>query len=802
MTRVIGAGLAAMLSASLLVAPLAATAPPASADPAPTPAAAPQVSSDGVAPIAVLLDTSGSMNDDDGAGTLKLRGAKNAVRDIVRNLSPTTVFALRTYPARGGCDGGTYIRPPAPLTNAFGNNSADDVLASVEGITAGGSTPTGEALRALADDLTARGYTAATIVLVSDGESTCGTPPCDVAKQLVSRGFDVTVPTIGFRTSAAGSKELACVAEATGSVYLDASDSGELADRLDSLVRAKLELTVRYDPQPMPGGSTKITAVVRHSGGEDAKDVRVALTLADADAPQARRVAIPPMIRIGNIPAGATIERSWTVGTGPRGDPEKTLFTVSAWATNAVRVTSGGTYTPAEPTYSKDELGELFAGVDDQHPLIVFGDSFSSGEGAGDYFANIRQVPYSCHRSEKTYLGRVFAPRMLRVVACSGAESQALTEPYGATTLSQIAELNSLRYVPGAGVMTFGGNDIGFKEVVTACVLSETCGDAKFKERKITEAESLGGSLWRTYVQAWSAMNTSELRAERDNAFVPLIVLPYPKLTPVPARGGCAPWFTPEETAFADQLVAELNQSVAESVARAQRLGYSVFYASDVEDAFRPDNTVCASEQDRYANGLLTNGPAVASESFHPTASGYIAETDAIIRWSHTVEVWTKPGPLVTDDVIRAHSVASVPVDIEWPTPYDINKQLGGLTVPQGGILAPTGSGFAPGTPVTTTIHSDPTVLGTLIADDSGHVDGTLRIPADIQPGRHTLVISALSADGEFIERRIPVSVVLPTPWWVWGALVMGVVFLIGALALVAVGLSKRRRARLASGHS
>mgnify|MGYP001147969852 CR=1 FL=1 len=75
-------------------------------------------------------------------------------------------------------------------------------------------------------------------------------------------------------------------------------------------------------------------------------------------------------------------------------------------------------------------------------------------------------------------------------------------------------------------------------------------------------------------------------------------------------------------------------------------------------------------------------------------------------------------------------------------------------------------------------------------------------IPADIQPGRHTLVISALSADGEFIERRIPVSVVLPTPWWVWGALVMGVVFLIGALALVAVGLSKRRRARLASGHS
>lgn len=794
MRRIVRAALATLGCAVLLSAPLTSTASTASPAPSPTTTAAAHASDDGVAPIIVLLDTSGSMNDDDGAGTVKLRGAKNAVRDIVRTLSSTTVFGLRTYPATGGCDGGKFVRPPAPLTNDYGDNSAGSVLGDVEAITAGGNTPTGEALRALADELTAGGYTAATIVLVSDGESTCSTPPCDVAKELVAEGFAVTIPTVGFRTSATGADELACVAAATGGVNLEAGDSAELAEHLDSLIRAQLEVTVRYDPTPMPGGSTKITAVITHKGGEDAKDVRVALTLADADDPADRRAAIPPIVRIGNIPAGRAVERTWTVGTGPRSSPETTVFTVGAWGTNATRVTTHGKYTPSEPSYSTDELGELFAGVSSERPLIIFGDSFSSGEGAGDYFTNIEQVSFSCHRTDSTYLGKVFAPDMMRIVACSGAETDGLTMPSDRAKVSQITELNSFGFVPGAGALTFGGNDIGFKEVVVSCVSTSTCGDDDFRARKLEEAAALTDTLSTTYLQAWSALNTPELRAQRDGAYVPLVVLPYPKLTHDPTRGRCVPWFTPEETAFADQLVARLNQSVSEGVARAQRLGYSVFYASDVEDAFRPDNTVCASEQTRHANGLLSDGPLARSESFHPTASGYVAETDAIIRWSRTQQAWTKPGPLVTDDMIRAYSAQPDPVEIVWPTRYDIREQLGGLTIAQGGALAPTGSGLAPGTPVTTTIYSEPVVLGTLIADEDGKINGTLSVPADVPAGRHTLVISALSADGEYIERHIPVSVVFPTPWWVWGALSLSGALLLGAVVLALIGTVARRR--------
>ena len=82
------------------------------------------------------------------------------------------------------------------------------------------------------------------------------------------------------------------------------------------------------------------------------------------------------------------------------------------------------------------------------------------------------------------------------------------------------------------------------------------------------------------------------------------------------------------------------------------------------------------------------------------------------------------------------------------------------------------------------------------MADENGEVQGTLRIPADISPGHHTLVVSGLDQNGELIEKRIPVSVVFPTPWWAWGAVMLAVVLLLGAMVLVLIGLSNRKRGR------
>lgn len=788
MTRVIAAALAALLGAALLIAPVRATASTAVPTPAPSVA---EVSKDGVAPIAVLLDTSGSMNEDDGAGTLKLRGAKNAVRDIVRNLSSTTVFGLRTYPASGGCDEGRYVYEPAPLTGR------DAVLHSIEGITADGSTPTGEALRALADDLKNRGYTAATIVLVSDGESTCSTPPCDVAKQLVSEGFDVTVPTIGFRTSAAGSEELACVAEATCGVYLDAGDSAELAEQLDSLVRAQLELRVRYDAAPMSDGSTKMTAIITHKGGEDAKDVRVSLTFSNSRTPEQRRAGIPPVVRVGNIPVGTSVERSWTIGTGVVDATSTTRFTMSAWGTNAVRAAFEGEYRVREASFSKSDLGAPFDGVSIDNPVVIFGDSYSSGEGVGDgYQAETDAISYDCHRNADTYLGTVLSEAEMRIVACSGAVTAHLRGTSDRASRSQIQQMTDLGVAPSVGVMTFGGNDIGFADVVTMCIHpleKQGCMNESYQGSKITAALQISTPLSKTYRAAWAAMNTPEMRAKRGGTYAPLIVLPYPQILHETKNGSCYQ-FNSSEVSFANSLGDTINRSVETGVKIAASQGYEVYFASGVEGAVRPDHTLCESGDDAFINGwVFTDWKPTDThpESVHPKASGYEAVTGALIQWSKTAERFA---PSVSDEAMKQFTDDLLPpLESTWTTTIDIQSTANGQLF-QGGSVQIQGGGLQAASSSTVVLHSDPTVLGSVLADMDGKVDETFVLPADIPPGQHTLVISALSADGEFIEKRIPVAVLFPTPWWVWGALALALALLLSAVALVLVGWSIRKR--------
>ena len=63
----------------------------------------------------------------------------------------------------------------------------------------------------------------------------------------------------------------------------------------------------------------------------------------------------------------------------------------------------------------------------------------------------------------------------------------------------------------------------------------------------------------------------------------------------------------------------------------------------------------------------------------------------------------------------------------------------------------PTGfsaSGMQPGSPVTIYAMSTPTLVGTVMADASGTVDGLITLPTSLGTGRHTLVVSGYLPDG------------------------------------------------------
>ena len=60
-----------------------------------------------------------------------------------------------------------------------------------------------------------------------------------------------------------------------------------------------------------------------------------------------------------------------------------------------------------------------------------------------------------------------------------------------------------------------------------------------------------------------------------------------------------------------------------------------------------------------------------------------------------------------------------------------------------------TGTGFAPSSPVSLTLHSDPVEVGTATTDDTGSFTAEVTVPANTETGDHTVVAAAESPAAE-----------------------------------------------------
>lgn len=170
--------------------------------------------------IIFVVDVSGSM-----AGK-PLEDAKSALRAGIDVLPDDTAAGIRSF--SGACGSGGTLLVPVDTDNR------EQLNAAVDSLSAGGGTPTPDALRAAADDLPAHGQRA--IILISDGQSTCG-DPCPVAQELKdSFGIDFRVHTVGLGVPSQAENELACIASVTGGTYVEASDPETLSDVISDLV--------------------------------------------------------------------------------------------------------------------------------------------------------------------------------------------------------------------------------------------------------------------------------------------------------------------------------------------------------------------------------------------------------------------------------------------------------------------------------------------------------------------------------------------------------------------------------------
>jgi hypothetical protein len=195
-------------------------------------------SGSGPGAVEVILDASGSMLQRIG-GQRRIDIAKRTLTKLTGETIPAgTPFALRVI-GRGSdsCQSELDI-PFAPLDRA----AAGLKLAALQAKNKA-RTPIGAALEKVADDLgPARGDRV--VILVTDGEETCGGNPAGTIQKLVRSGVDVRVNIVGF---AVDDDKIAATFEAWshagGGNYFDARDAKSLSAAFTRAVSPAFELT-------------------------------------------------------------------------------------------------------------------------------------------------------------------------------------------------------------------------------------------------------------------------------------------------------------------------------------------------------------------------------------------------------------------------------------------------------------------------------------------------------------------------------------------------------------------------------
>lgn len=190
----------------------------------------------------LVFDGSASMAElgfDQTAAT-RIEDARAALRRAMPQIAPVRRVGLLTYGPgpEGSCDGINLKFPPKA-------DAAEPIIQAIDLMDPIGLTPLTDAVREAAEVLNYR-TTPAIIVLVTDGNETCGGRPCALGAELGATAANLTVHVIGFRVIADpfawdspeagiykdGSSIARCISDQTGGMYVATDTVDELADAL------------------------------------------------------------------------------------------------------------------------------------------------------------------------------------------------------------------------------------------------------------------------------------------------------------------------------------------------------------------------------------------------------------------------------------------------------------------------------------------------------------------------------------------------------------------------------------------
>lgn len=190
----------------------------------------------------LVFDGSGSMAEVtfDPTAPTKIADARRAIAQAIPDIAPLRRIGLLIYgPNAGDSCGGIDLRfAPRP-------DAAHAVITAIDGLTPRGLTPLAASVRAAAQALNHRADPGI-IVVVTDGNETCGGRPCQTATDLAEASRDLTIHVIGFRATVdfwtwdnpeqeaqGGTDSVArCLADLTGGIYVKTQTVSELVEAL------------------------------------------------------------------------------------------------------------------------------------------------------------------------------------------------------------------------------------------------------------------------------------------------------------------------------------------------------------------------------------------------------------------------------------------------------------------------------------------------------------------------------------------------------------------------------------------
>lgn len=435
---------------------------------------------------------------------------------------------------------------------------------------------------------------------------------------------------------------------------------------------------------------------------------------------------------------------------------------------------------------------------------LALGDSFSSGE--GDYLghAGNRHQLYidgtdedgppreKCHVSKRSYPFLLRAhygldSHTMQSVACSGAmikdvaghlswlpqkldgydgqgdrlKGLAQKKQYQEAALDdfipgRVRQIEFVKkYKPRTITITAGGNDVGFADIITACIAnaSEECREAETDgtaRRRL--AKSINGgftSLRNLYIDIRNA-------SPDTNIYVlgyPLIINDEEVLLgvgkPCALNAGFA---NLKERRLINEATRYMND-VIEAAAESAGVHYI-----DIEDALA-GGRLCDSIFTEDVTGVGDQFWSTATDDqlrsflYHPNVKGHRKIAEVVQRYIG--DSITRNRKLSSDDN------AQVP---EYPEYFSGASETEGSTYVSGDnivIVSPSQGdslsiGFDEGTYGKTTIKvsmfSEPIDMGTAMPDEDGSLEYVLHIPRNIAVGYHTVVFQGTTFSGEPLE--------------------------------------------------